>query len=750
MGLQHLPIELLRLILNGPSSWAAVELWKCGNKELSYRLANKGITDLELRDRRLSSASRWPRCLAHFKLERLSVDRPGGVLCELDTLSSELGKLHSGLRELSLSAQGAPEAFFYEKPTPGNRLSTTSHQDEDAEEEDSYRPVLRKLGDLFPQLELLSIGDDSNFSTSITYLCLSTVILHSLPQSLTSLEYRSGLTVIAKDFSAVSKNLKTLRLPSNCLGTKAALEALPQESLTDVGSIRDSVLDTLVRCRLLPNLKNFPCPRILNEYEQFFKEFQSGRLNIPNLTSLSLREPRSLLWLGFLPSSCTALRIYGLGYSALTLTERDISALPRSLLTLEGLPIDWQNVQASLWPPALSELVATKGTECKPCHFHLLPRSLLKLDTELAPPDEIDSSAEHAELLEIGRNWIDIENKAWKDAKERLLTTSTSVNMDISAYFSAAESGGLYGLPLMLTKLNFLQCDATAAFNLLLPPLTTKLELNLAERFAGSNFFKLLPPSLDLCCNLKDDYNSDLETTTTDASAESLSSKLSSLLSSNLSSLHLRYRSEWHGSESLTKYIPRSVTSLTLRFTGMKSEELSYLPPNLTTLVLENGFSHLPLDAPWVNLLPRHLTYLALPEAPLIEGEHIKFLPPGLQWMHASFSNATIAHALTLPRTLRVLKLQTSAPASAECAANGFLSYLDWNALCTNYHPFWRIRESGERGLKLMLGTGTLADAAPPRPFSYLSTNSSQNNASRAPSARDIDPRTIQRLRDAN
>ena len=223
MRLQHLPVALLRTILNGDDSWAAIELWKCGDSELNLRLANKGVTDIILRDIVPKSTSRWPRCLAHFKLERLSVDRSNLHLCEPETLSLELGKLHSGLRELSLAALGASRAFFYEAPILKNLPSTASSQASNASKDAPQPHVLRNMSLLWPQLERLSIGDDTKFSSSRSYLSLTIAELFTaLPPSLTWLEYRMGLRATPSDFNLAPRGLKTLHLPSYCIDGREA------------------------------------------------------------------------------------------------------------------------------------------------------------------------------------------------------------------------------------------------------------------------------------------------------------------------------------------------------------------------------------------------------------------------------------------------------------------------------------------------------------------------------------------------
>lgn len=63
MELAHLPVDLLAHILDGHSSWAAIELWKCGDARLSYKLANGGIQEVILSDPRSKGVAIWPRCL---------------------------------------------------------------------------------------------------------------------------------------------------------------------------------------------------------------------------------------------------------------------------------------------------------------------------------------------------------------------------------------------------------------------------------------------------------------------------------------------------------------------------------------------------------------------------------------------------------------------------------------------------------------------------------------------------------------
>lgn len=113
LRLRDFPPEILRDILNGPHrSWAVLELWKAGDRTLNAKLVNYGVTDIDLRDQRADSTSRWPRCVTEFKLERLSIVRSTGPFYPVDALRKELQHLHSGLKILTLYVPGVLEAVL--------------------------------------------------------------------------------------------------------------------------------------------------------------------------------------------------------------------------------------------------------------------------------------------------------------------------------------------------------------------------------------------------------------------------------------------------------------------------------------------------------------------------------------------------------------------------------------------------------------------------------------------------------------
>lgn len=115
MKLADLPVDLLACILKHPYSWAAIELWKCGDPLLQYKLANGGIKDVILEHPCAKGLAIWPRCLKEFKLRSLSIKRDGG-LGPPSVVYGEIRSLYTGIKKLEIICNGALEAFFHNMP----------------------------------------------------------------------------------------------------------------------------------------------------------------------------------------------------------------------------------------------------------------------------------------------------------------------------------------------------------------------------------------------------------------------------------------------------------------------------------------------------------------------------------------------------------------------------------------------------------------------------------------------------------
>lgn len=111
-SLQDFPPEILAEILGGSHrSFLAIELWKCGSRVLSAKLASC-ITTVDLRDESLFSTSRWTRCLSAFsKLRRLSISCNGHLAPGSFQITSEIWTLPPTLQELTIHSWGPLFSF---------------------------------------------------------------------------------------------------------------------------------------------------------------------------------------------------------------------------------------------------------------------------------------------------------------------------------------------------------------------------------------------------------------------------------------------------------------------------------------------------------------------------------------------------------------------------------------------------------------------------------------------------------------
>ena len=101
-SLSELTEEILSLIFAGNSSFLVIDIWKCGDVVMNYKLT-RCIYTITLKDRRLYSTSRWPKCLTAFtRLRSLSVTTITTLMSAPMVLMSEILKLPPTLESLEL------------------------------------------------------------------------------------------------------------------------------------------------------------------------------------------------------------------------------------------------------------------------------------------------------------------------------------------------------------------------------------------------------------------------------------------------------------------------------------------------------------------------------------------------------------------------------------------------------------------------------------------------------------------------
>lgn len=363
MKLEDLPCSILRQIVNGDAS--AIELWKCGNHALNSRLANKGVTEINLKDTAKASTSRWPRCLREFALERLTVDRGHfGPLGSTLTLQAELKKLSPALKSLEIIGHGVSKAFFY-----GPRSVEGDEGDEDDESNEAPLAKRAKLVEVadaqehvelwnmdvtWPLMERLVIGGGSSGhlyaeDQSMLHSSFGSSVFGLLPRSLTWFGFpHEFVDGACRDMSTLPSGLQTLHLDTS-IGL-SGLKTLPK-SLTVLDAEVYEVAERLFkRPSILPNLI-FPD---LAEYDSDLRTYANEGYPWPeSIRTLSDACFHSDAHFESLPPKLVSLSAQD-GEALVTLRSRYIAGLPRTLETLKPYYIQWQGVNVENWPQNLT------------------------------------------------------------------------------------------------------------------------------------------------------------------------------------------------------------------------------------------------------------------------------------------------------------------------------------------------------------------------------------------------------------
>lgn len=703
MLLEDVPSVILRQILNGQSSWAAIELWKCGSRNLNARLASKGITHIELIDTDVNSTSRWPRCLKEFALESLTVDRGQGPLGTTLNLQRELKQLSSSLKVLNLHCRGAPNAFFYVPPPADSEASATSIEAEDVLDDD-MRPAKRakhvetdstqphvelwNLDITWPKLERLDIKGEAHGQSSFGINALS-----MLPRTLTYYDFSYMLADgVTNDLSILPPGLQTFLLLDDSI-TKSGLRTLPK-SITNIriGLDEDALYELIHHPKLLPHLASFPSEFTHDELGNGLEEFIEDGVPWPkSVRELALHhvDEQSLI---DLPSWLTAYASLG-GECTTTLKSEHIAGLPKTLTTLCVQYVEWQDINAKDWPPVLSTIETESAISFAPQFFSSLPRSLLDLniqterdedldDEELEEQKELETSASREELLALGRDALAIDKKRWKKEKQRLLHPYF-LALGGAKYVKRVEAGELFGLPLGILN------DLPSKHKHLTPPHVSYVSYH--ARVSDSKTFHYLPPSdsIRVTVVLSGPKKGD-------DGATSLQPSQSALYKAPITNLEVEFKSSFFAHRSL-QFLPRGLKALTVGgLLYIDNTELNDLPSKLESLSLHFQLSH-PFE-PWLHLLPKTLTSLTVTSAPIL-GSEIVNLPPHLEHLTAILTQVSLSQARQLPRALRTITIKDSDNIAA-ARRDGVLHEHAWKTLKTLCRPFWRIREFSEAYLE--------------------------------------------------
>lgn len=705
--LEHLPPELLARILCEHLSWAAIELWKCGNRSLMAKMMNYGVRELNLEAESWPKAATWPRCLKHFRLRSLAVTFhvPLTGVTSGTKLREYLMQLPPTLEKLELEGPNVLAAF---------RLTSASKSKSKASSSDDEGKSISKwdMNVTHPRLRHLRIGElgvsEFGYAPARPKLRIGSYAL--LPRSLTYLNLRHAALSppTAEQMADFPRGLETLAFASRLYDPQSPKQSasitatnvfhLPP-SITDLGT-QEEIYDLKVSRKhptllhptrtygfgidklaiqillkqwktILPNLKHFPIPKTNfgvenTDYNYIYKY----GLPLPDcilsvaLVSMASQPPP---W----PSSLTELELPISNVEAFSL--RWIKDLPSTLTKLKLRAIAWDELDEGTNINFFQNLPWTSltlGYDEKFAQdlFRHLPRSLRTLDVNSAhhvPLKSYPNMDRESILLAYGIAALARE-PSWERLKQSLLTHPTNANRGGEAgaknYISAVESGRLFGLPLGLTTLRYRDSTSQPELEHILPPQLHTLHLWAA--CPPCQVFKHVPPSLtDVALDL---------TICTDSTAHWISllkeadeSQQYWMLNSapNVMALQAFYPFE----KDLAIVFPRSLQALHLEYVpdkrldpnvATKWLESVALPPALRSLTYAIGENPKQTTSRFMNFLPKTLETLILP------GGNVLLHPPDLASLPSirrvegiSFATFSLTEMLSLPRSLPLTRM---------------------------------------------------------------------------------------------
>lgn len=665
-SLNALPSEILARILNGKSSWAALELWKTGDRILMSKLRANGIQRMELRHVTMKTGLKtelvWPRCLKEFRLLSLSVKSLFNVH-SVNVLRSELMRQNPGLETLSLQFPGAfpliaepileagatlPSSAILPSAQQGTD-STNNHAAKegdiplagDFEEPLSKRPKIasdsseERLSDIwnptkaFPSLKTLSLIDTLRQHTMLK--------LPTLP-SVTQLIMRSSK-------------------PVDCSG----LTSLESIVILDRAETRHNLtLDTASK-----TLTSIDC----DLYEYFNTSFFE---RCPNVTSVrSLQRPDRNT--NVLPSAAENVVLYMMPIIV------DPAWLGPKELTTEQLKINTTLPLITLWTNLTALTVI--DLDLLPDHFRLLPRGLKTLNFGSAGQPNFDSARQHGAASIAGP-----DAAMWSERKEALLkygdTRRGADKEFVKTYIDRVENGSLLGLPVGLTSLIIKGKDSKAWTTnrvFVLPPALLHFE---ARLHGHSQLLELLPPSL---------YELNLQVFDF-LLPESLATHLTTM--PFLHTIKLYAIKPLHASR-LIPVLPRDMIDLSLEIKdeNLDISTMSSLPPHLERLSILG--ESIPSKSAWLHLLPRKISYLK--SYLLMDSSDLINLPPSLTELIGRIRDLSVRDTLSLPKSLSIIDCYPQRSFTEEKVHDkGILGKKGWIQILDVYRPFWRIFEKKE------------------------------------------------------
>lgn len=677
MRLSNLPRDVLAIVLNGPNSFLAIELWKTGDRILQQTLANGGVTEMRLSEGRQGWVqSKWPRCIKRFKLRSLCVVAPMMTISSpwystksaSSLLRLELQQIHSGVKILELRWPSVYRDIFQ---LDSSTLPPKGADPATAVSTDSYYYAygrMRPMDDCFQSLESLTLVGREMPHWVYPWL------LGSLPRGLTSLHLHANKYPLA--IRDLPQHLRSLTLPAQTSLTFDELALLPA-SITELGRFLDQSTITLLAAspHLLPNLCHFPSAPHWDEGSTMSK----APYWPPNIQTLTLQGHN--IRAEVLPSLLTDLECE----LPLEPSLRYLNQLPPLLTRLTAGELPWNDLGTIFRSTPLLRSLTVRRSPSSIISLCALPRSLEELHLfcttrEAVEGHETDDNFD-IEILSVGISSLDSERELWQFLKTKLLLAASSKKgpspLQVAEYIAEVEKGRLFGLPLGLKSFTTSFKGDTPRCRRLMPPQVTKVDLVTSDGLHQAGFWKLLPPSItDLKVRTSAPKLACWSSLTTKNVSDSAIFNMKNVTSFSWLFLTTEL------AEAIILYLPKNLQTLSITIQHDKRlnvKSLRKLPSKLQTLSLHCNVSS---KNAWLGSLPRSITHLTIQSMEL-HGPDLVNLPPNLDFLSTSFAgNVSRAHLLALPRTLRKID-----------AINHYEAHL---RVISVVYPFWRIWELSE------------------------------------------------------
>lgn len=596
---------------------------------------------MELEDVEPLSTSRWPKAVQHFsKLRHFSLKRTKAPLGQPSTIRKLIQLLPSTLEYLLLWFHGVGEALLVDDARETN-LDTFFHNVSESEPSDlliSSHPcpapkvVMWNMDKFFPRLQTLILKSTPQLSSICLFTCADFV---SLPRSLTNLSFMIGVQWKLNDMSQLPPGITRCAFGFGSTLLDSAIPTLPP-LLTTLDTFESSYTYDLIKA----------VPSITSMTSHSRLDFSSPNWQWPsNLRTLFLRDIGQFH--ADFPPSLTQLTVH----SGL-MTVRLIHALPASLVALHISSVDFNHIRQHDWPRI--KTLKVWGQSSAPIFaFKELPPTLEVLSIGLQSFLEFDLETYIASCAMT----ID-------QIKSQIDTSQLPLSV-----LQALSQGYHLGLPLKLRALS-LTCASSKRMTICPPPFLTTLNL-------CSTFINDFP-------TLTQRFTSHLkEFIITGQNAVAPIPKPDAPLAMPSFGLTLLclYRVPFASfSSSILKEFPRSLIKLELLQPGayLVPSDLQFLPPNLTSLLMNSDFdstslvrdtsfivgghkhpmgweeemSKIPL---WLNYLPRTLRELLTPTLN-VRSDDLANLPPNLRKLNIGKVAEMSPDLFTiLPHSLRLL-----------------------------------------------------------------------------------------------